>query len=510
MLGLLIMTTVWLNEPSAQYHKTSGLAPSYLSPAEQARWEVLRSCDLLYRDCHRLYFLEEQRSQNDYPQEEINGERRQRFITFNLCKLTSHTTADLMFGAKAEFDAPTTVQFDRIADLAKRSLIHPRLWQAGVDMSWSGGAFLEASLWRGETYIEVNPPQEIYPQGKPNPDGQYERYIRYATDSVMSPDGKTVKERLLLKTIFDRGVIRRELYALDDKGNVKDEALPLDRWPAFQVSPRQPEERTGIDRNTIVYLANTVGRYTGISDYDGLIELQDQVNSKFSQPAKVIAQHGNPAVWAEQDLTRQDGNVHARDRYFTGGTQPPQYLAWDARLIEQFQDRAESIMAFCIAAEMSPVLLGIKQGATPDAARKVRLEATKSLSKAGRKTIVVEPAIALAIEIAQQLEQATPLLRSYPIDPVGVHFRDGLPVDGIDLANEASTWRSAGLMSVEDGVSMRIENPDAAELEVKRIADENAAKVPTVFGGPSLGAAEPGEVATPTNDKPDIPAQEAA
>jgi hypothetical protein len=132
-------------------------------------------------------------------------------------------------------------------------------------------------------------------------------------------------------------------------------------------------------------------------------------------------------------------------------------------------------MAFCAAAEMSPVLLGIRQGATPDAARKLRLEATKDLAKTARKSLLVEPAIALAIELAQRLDQTTPLLRSYPIDNVGVHMRDGLPVDGKDLANEeASLWRSAGLLSVEGGVAMRIEDPDAAAVEVQLIEDDES------------------------------------
>jgi hypothetical protein len=169
-------------------------------------------------------------------------------------------------------------------------------------------------------------------------------------------------------------------------------------------------------------------------------------------------------------------------------------------------------MAFCAAAEMSPVLLGIRQGATPDAARKLRLEATKDLSKTARKSLVVEPAIALAIELVQRLDQTTPLLRSYPIDNVGVHMRDGLPVDGKDLAEEASLWRSAGLLSVEGGVAMRIEDPDAAAVEVQLIEDETAAKAPSIFGGPSAADSATTEPAAAGGQQAEQPAasQEAA
>jgi hypothetical protein len=500
MLGLLIMSMLWMNDPGSDYNRASNAAPAYLARAEAMRWERLRVLKMLYRGNHRQYFLVEGRTQFNYPVEVIGGWRLQRYITFNLCKLISHTTADLMLGVRPKIDASTPEQTARLDDLAKRSQLHSRLHEAVVQMSWAGGAFLEPTLWNGEPYIEVIPADEIYPQGRVQPDGQFGSYVRYATDTITIAGKDTP---ILLKTIYRPGVVTRELYEID--GTKLGDKLSLDQWPAYQggagMAAPPPEQQTGIDRCTIVYLGNKVGDCSGVSDYDGLIELQDTVNAKFAQLSRVHAKHSDPKIWFDQQSAGPDGNVRATDDAFFGGVKPD-YIVWQAQCEAAERDRTAAMLAFCTAAEMSPVLLGLRQGATPDAARKLRLEATKDLSKAARKSLVLEPAISLALQIAQQLDQTTPLLRSYPIESPGVHVRDGLPVDGLDLASEASTWRAAGLMSIEDGVGMRIDDPDAQAVEVQRIENEEAAKGAPFMGAvtdqTNLGSATGEDVATPT------------
>jgi hypothetical protein len=496
ILGLLLMS-LWLNDSAASYNRPHGGAPAYLSGADVRRWEQLRVLKMLYRGNHRGYFLTEGRTQFNYPEEEIEGRLVKRYLTYNLCKLISHTTADLMFGAKVELDAPTPQQTAKLDELARNSLLHARFHSAVVQMSWSGGGFVEATTWNGNPFVEVLPPDEMYPQGRPMPDGQYRSYVRYATDTVFR-DNKL--QTLLLKTAYLAGEIRRELRTLGDDGRV-GAALELAQWPAYadgQAVP-PPVQATGLDRPSVVYLANVVGECVGISDYDGLIELQDAVNGKYAQFARVIAKHSDPKIHFPTEAANPQGNVPATHDAFYGAT-APEYIVWNPQLDAAYKDREANVLAFCTAAEMSPVLLGIRQGATPDAARKLRLEATKDLAKTGRKSLIVEPAIAMVIELAQRLDQSTPLLRSYPIDSVGVHMRDGLPVDGQDLAAEAATWRAAELLSLEGGVAMRIEDPAAAKVEVELIKKEAAAKLPTVFAPLGGGPNEPG-VPPVTNDR---------
>lgn len=494
--------TIWHNE-QAEYNALSASAPAYLSRAEQCAWRRLQICRMLFEGKHRCFFLDNANTQFDFPEARVNNRKVKRYFTFNLLRLISLKTADLLFGAKPKIDAPTPQQTDHLDTLARRSVMHARFHAAAVAASWAGGAYLEATRWRGESYIECIPPDEIYPQGNLMPDGQFDRYVRYATDTAKL--GGAAVKLLLIKT-YAAGVIQRELCRLDDNGAaIVQRGLPLDQWPAFASRAGEgmtggaplPEERTGIDRPTIVYLPNAVGDQVGVSDFDGLIALQDMVNSKYAQVADVLAKHTNPKLRAPRSAADPNGNFPTNhDVVFADTPDAYGYVTWDPLLDPALRDREGSVEALCIAAEMSQVLLGIKRGATPDAARKLRLEATNTLAKVGRKALLIEPAIARVIEIAQQLDQTTPLLRSYPIDPVGIEMRDGLPVDETDVATVIANLRASGTISLEDAVEMRKEDPDAAAAEVARVKAEKQANTPSIFMDGGLSGREPGELAT--------------
>jgi hypothetical protein len=482
MLGLILMAMLWQNDVGLTYNQVRAGAPAYLSGADAVRWQRVRACRMLFRGQHRQYFLHEGHTQNNFPIELIENVPRKRYVTFNLCKLISNTTADLMFGVPPRITAPTPQQQSRLDDLTRSSLLNARFHEAAVQQSWAGGAFLEPTIWNGQAWIEVAPAEEMFPQGRLRPDGQFSSYARYTEDVIPGADGKEPL-RVVLKTTYTRGLITRELRTLDDEGKFKGE-LPLEKWPAFagEEAVPAPEQPTGIGECSIVYVPNKLDDSIGISDFDGLIELQDNVNAKYAQFAKVIAQHGDPKLWfgTEGGGAGDTAQVRATDNAFWG-PEKPEYIVWQAQLDAAQKDRIDAIMAFCAAAEMSPVLLGIRQGATPDAARKLRLEATKDLSKTNRKGMVMQPAISLALEIAQRLDQSNALLRSYPIAPPAVQMRDGLPVDGIDRAQEASLWAGTGAISDQDLVAMRVEDPDEAKEELARVEAKKAAATPSVL-----------------------------
>ena len=492
MIEALFIIMLWLNDTSSTYNRPSGAAPAYLSSPDRVRWERLRQARMLFKGQHRQYFLLEGRSQYDYPEEDVNGQIINRYVTLNLCKLVSNTTADLLFGAKAKLDAPTPRQTDHLDGLSRRSLIHARLHEAAVQTSWAGGAYLESTLYKGEPHIEVVPCNEVYPQGRPMPDGQYARYVRYAADSVGEGESAV---HLLLVTTYEPGVITRRLSVIDPKTGDRKSDAAIDRWPAFDGLTVEPVTRTGLTDNTITYLANKLDDATGLSDFDGLIELQDQVNAKFAQVARVLAKHADPKLAVPDQTAMPDGNLRARhDAYFFDNPdQIPRYITWSAELDAAMRDRDASILAFCAAAEMSPAGLGIRQGATPESARKLKLDMTKDLAKTNRKALLIEPAIARAIETAQRLDQASPLSRSYPVEPIGVTMRDGLPSDPLDDATAVATYRGAGVMSLEAAVEARIQDPDAAAVEVQRIRDEEKAKMPSILMSQTPDGGEPGE-----------------
>lgn len=486
--------------------------PGYLPTADAARWETLRKLRMLYEGDHRCYFLDEKNTQFNYPDENIDGVRKPRYLTVNLLMAMSNRSADLLFGAKAKIEAPAGSEAlqPMIDSLARRSMLHSRLHEAAIQASWAGGAFFEVTRWNEQVYVEVVSADEIYPQGVIQPNGQYRSYLRYATDTAEIAGSKT---SLLLKTTYAAGVITRELRKLDDKGHAGGEALPLDQWPAFAGVAPQPVERIGIDACTIIYLPNKVGQSVGMSDYTrSVISLQDSVNAKFAQLARVIAKHADPKLAAPEAAANPEGEIPASaDLFFYRSKEEiPQYIVWNAETAAADADRKETNLAFCMAAEMSPAGLGLRQGAIPESARKLKLDMTIDLAKAARKSLVMEPAIALTVEVAMKLDQASAMLRSYPIEPVGVQMRDGLPIDEVDQSTVISNLRAAGVMSVEAGVEMWVQDPAAAEIEVAAIKAEKAASAPSVFGEFNDYSAASTQTSTSSVESPAAGSQEAA
>jgi hypothetical protein len=499
MIWLLLMASIWNNEPNASYSVSVYRAPQFLTAPQQLRWERLRQCRLLFEGHHRLYYLDEYRTQFDYPPSLIQGREAKLYLTFNLMRLISLKTADLLFGAKAKIDAPTPTQTDRLDELARRSLIHSRFHTAAVQASWAGGAFLESMLRKGEGYVNTIAPDDMYPVGVIGPNGQYDRYVRFATANIGTVEKPVV---LLLETTFDPGVITRKLWRLDENGK-RDAELQLASWPdyaAAEVPP--PQQSTGIAENLITYVPNTVGEQLELSDYDGLVELQDSVNAKFAQVARVLAKHADPKLAAPETSADEKGNLRASAEVFFYRTieDVPRYITWSAELAAALQDRDSAIDAECIGAEVSQVLLGIQRGAAPESARKLRLSATNTLAKVGRKALLFEPSIALCLATTQKLDQTSSFGRQYPVDAIGVEMRDGLPTDPLDDANEVAALRGAGVMSIEDAVDRRVEDPDAKAAEVARIKQEDAEKMPTVLGGLGGSAGESGTPA-PAQDQ---------
>jgi hypothetical protein len=255
-----------------------------------------------------------------------------------------------------------------------------------------------------------------------------------------------------------------------------------------------PLEATGIDQNTITWVGNELDdedECVAVSDYDGLIELQDSLNHKQTQIARVLAKHADPKLAAPEFQADEKGGIRTNNEvyFFRSKDEIPAYIVWNAQLEAAIEDRAFTLNALCMTAEMSQVLLGLKEGAAPTAARTLRLEATNSLSKAARKAVIWKPAIRRVIEVCQLLENTIPGNR-YDIQSIGISMRDGLPTDELDDAQTVQTYRAAGVMSIESAVERRLQDPAAVAREIELIKSEAAAAMPTVF---SPTNAEPGE-----------------
>lgn len=494
---------IWVYSSDAQLNAPRpGGYLAFLTPTQQARLERVRQARLLFDGRHREYFLDEGRSQFDFPRVRAGNRLVQMYLTYNVLGLISLKGADLLFGQEPLLRADDPAQQDALSRLAERSSLHRLFYGCAVDASYEGECFLEACAKDGEVFLRQVPADEIFPLGAIGADGQFDRYVRYNIRNIGTESSPLA---LLLETLYQPGRIERRCYQLDDEGGRREVAL--EAWSdaegsglrvqrsgaeqtaaastssaaaASPASDLNPEPRTfdaithtGVGCNTITWVPNLLVRCCPVSDYDGAIELQDALNAKNSQVGRVLLKHSDPRMAFPEEQFNERGEVPAdADAFaYADPQRVPRYITWDAELAHAMADRAFVLNQLLVRTETSPVLLGLKEGAAPDAYKKVRLESFNSITKAARKAAYWRAGIRRAVAVAQELENAMPGVR-YARGPIGVQLRDGIPTDEVEQADRLATLTGAGLMSVERALEEQLQDPAAVRKEIERLRSE--------------------------------------
>jgi hypothetical protein len=494
---------IWVHSTDSAYDRARALPyAAWLSPVDQARLERIRQGQMLFDGRHREYYLDEGRTQFDFPEVRVatgSGDAvRRMYVTYNLLGLISYKGADLLMGQPPVLVAADAGQQAALSELADRTALHRVLYQACVDSSYEGEAFLECVIdtasGRPEVYIQQLPADEMFPVGRMGFDGQYAAYRRI-TLAEKQVEGRTVK--YALETTYQRGSITRAAFVLADEGQRQQVSLA-----EFPSSPPLTEVTpTLISANTVTWIPNMLSRGRVVSDYDGAQALQDEVNAKTTQLARVLAKHSDPKLALPAEAADpKTGTVRsdAEAYFYRTGEQLPSYITWNAELESAIKDRAFAVNALLIMTETSPVLLGLKEGAAPDAYKKVRLESLNSVQRGMRKATLWASGVKRLLNVAQELEQFT-AAGGYAMGPISVEFRDGLPIDEGDLADTISTHRAAGTMSRRRALTLQLGDPAAVDAELAELEREAAGNRAQVILGEltSPPAAEPGEAAEP-------------
>lgn len=472
----------WFNAP-----RPDGYG-AFLPAAGQARLERIRQARLLYDGRHREYFIDEGRSQFDFPRVRAGTRLVQMYLAYNVLGLISLKGADLLFGREPILradDSEGDAQQDALSRLVERSSLHSLLYGCAVDASYEAECFLETCVHGGEVYVRQVPADEIFPAGPLLPDGQFGRYVRYR---VANAGTDAAPVHLLLEVSYLPGRIERRCYQIDDGGGRRE--VSLDQWPTegvqglgFRVQggetgpdvitePRtlNPVTSTGISRNTITWIPNLLVRGRPVSDYDGAIDLQDALNAKNSQVGRVLLKHSDPRMAFPEEAFDEEGNIRAdHDVFaFADPEKIPKYITWNAELAHAIADRAFVLNQLLVRTETSPALLGLKEGAAPDAYKKVRLESFNSLTKASRKAAYWKAGIRRAVSVAQELENTLPGVR-YDRRPIGVELRDGIPADDKETAERLAILRDRNLISLERALEEQLQDPAAVRKELARL-----------------------------------------
>jgi hypothetical protein len=479
---------VWVYTTANAFNRMVGDGPGFLTKDEAARLERIRQARLLYAggESHRKYFVEEQRTQFNFPEIRAFNRTLNLFVPLNVLKLISRTWAKLLFGQEPIIRVNDLGAQQQLSEFIEQSNLNSVLLEAARECSYEAEAFLEICRKTDGVYVRAMDAAEIFPQGTLGADRQYSAYIRRQVQQIAGNDLNPVYA--LLETTYAAGTIERHVYQLDEQGKKRLE-LTLENWPNRPIDePFEPLTKTGIDMPTIVWVPNELDHGRPVSDYDGLIELQDALNEANTRMKRVLHKHGDPKLKVPRNAADDRGNFPAdADVLFEDGDGSEYgYLTWDAQLDAAQKDKGFTLSTLLINAEISPVLLGLKEGASPDAYRKVRIEAMNTLTAAGGKATLWKPAVQRMLLIAQAMFGATPGRLAYTPQRPAIQMRDGIGVDEKDQADTISVLRACESMSQRRSLEIQLDgNEVAVNKEMKELKDEQAAKLPTVFGGPS-------------------------
>ena len=476
----------WTSDPAFNRTRYGGYA-RFLSDEQAARLERIRQARLLFDGEHRQYYLDEARTEFDFQQLMVQGNIIQPYSTINVLGLSSRKFADLLFGAAPTVSVDDQAQQGALDDLVKRNKLQSLLHNCAADASADGECFLESVIFNGHVYLRQLDAAEVFPEGDLEPDGQYRSYVRYLVSDIGTRQSPLP---LLLEMRYLAGSIERRCYQLGQKGE-RIQEVSLDYWPLKPGQAKlQPLTRTGLTRNLITWIPNMLSRGRAVSDYDGsALRLQDKLNAKDTQIDCILAKHADPTLAVPARAADDKGNARSRYKvwWYDEPESIPKYIVRDLQLEAPIADARRALNNLCIVIEMSPVLLGIKEGAAPDAYKKVRLESFNAIKKAERKAAYWTDGLTRALEVAQDLEQMLPTGISYRRWPIAVEVNDGIPQDAVDVANELSILRAAGLLSRRKALTRLYGDSTAVEDEIQELEAEAKANTPNILIG------EPGE-----------------
>lgn len=451
----------------------------FLTASQRLLAERTRQARMLFEGAHREYFIGETRSSYEF--KPIKDDTTPFYVPLNLLTLVSRKTADLLFGESARITIDNDWMQERIDQIVNRSWLNATLPAAATECSWCGFTYLDITRIAGEAMIGHVDADEVFPLGPQRPDYQFDRYVRYETATLETGGGRP-ERHLLLETHYAPGQIKRELYELTiDAGGMASRSAvrpPLSDWPMpADSAPLVAIEATGLSRPSLVYIPNG---YAALSDYDGLIDPQDNVTAKHTQLARVIAKHSDPNIWAHESQAddegqlRRAGVVWGRDK----AMDKPEYILWDAEMAAAVDDRRFALLAFATLAEMPLSVLGIKDDSTAETGVKMRLNASPALAKVQRLASFWQGGIRLAVQLALEAERV--ILSGQTI---GVEMRDGLPVDEAERADTIANLRSAGVMSRRRALEAQYLEPTDIDAELKELERESKQETPSVLLG---------------------------
>lgn len=414
------------------------------------------------------------------------------YIVCNFAGLISKISADLLFGEQIRVVAGDegSPEQQAVDAIVTANNLHTRAYEMALSSSWRGDAIFKArfgkpAAWQGERAIVESAPASAF---FPHLNGDN---IQEMTGATLAWEKKTGDKRYLRKEIHEPGIIRNEIWLLD--GNEIKQQVPLGTFEEYKGLSESQD--TGYPGLLVEHVPNwrLDDMFWGISDYQDLESLFDELNNRVSRISRILDKHSDPKLVIPPGLMKYDDKTRQYyiekealqvvevDQSEVGDL--PKYLVWDAQLEAAFKQIDKLLDLLMMMSEVSPAAFGMDKNGVAESGRALKFRLLRTLAKVNRKKLYFDQGLKNILYAAQVLD-VTHGKGGYEPKIPRIEWADGLPDDDMEQAQIEQTRTAAGNTSLESSVR-RLDNlsGEALQDEVKRIRSERSSQSASTPGG---------------------------
>ncbi|HPB34105.1 MAG TPA: phage portal protein [Caldisericia bacterium] len=391
------------------------------------------------------------------------------YVIANFCGVISKISADFLFSEPPEYQAlGGDIEQENLNRIVDSNQLNRKLRTNILSNSYKGDAFWKVR-YDDRIIIEPVRPELVFVDLNPeNIKEPLKYYIAFAIQ-LNGKDYLRVEEH-------EKGFVKNKFYKVMNGKIVED--LGIDFYNNLTGQNIVEEVYTNIDDFLIVHIPNfeIEDDFWGVSDYEDILPLQDEINNRLSRISMILDKHSDPWLVVPPGTLNEKGelNKSASGVFEIGqGELVPQYLTWDSSLTACFQEIDKLVDYLHIITEMSPTITGLDKAGYPESGEALQRRLLRTLAKIGRKRSYYDLGLKKLLRLAQELECEIERTNYKPFD-VEILWDDGIPTFYTEKLNQLSKMRDDGAISLQKYIMEAFNCSEEEALdEIEKIKSEN-------------------------------------
>lgn len=406
--------------------------------------------------------------------EEDQKKRTLLYLAYNVGQIISLTAADFLFGEQLkiqtnEDNAKKPIE-GKINKIIQGNYLDEKLYQSSVIQDVAGFTIFTVRQKDNVAVIEEVPYDNYFPDFLSVRLGEEPRKVIIASYvDIVNPKNNKL-ETFLYKQIHTIGKISHELWTTtsDMKQSEKVEL-------AIYSSELPEEETTALDYIPVFQIDNfkTVKERFGISTYESVMNLFEELNDRITQISVQLIKHLNAKVAVGEGILTKKGEIDSDQELFLveKGDIVPQYITNSNGLIEEGFKQIEGILRqICTVTQTPTSFLGLDDQGGAEKVETVKIRMAAFLKKIKRKQRSYEAKLMNVLKTALFFEGTKKLPENLEINFVWDY---GLPRDLLTEAQTHQILVESGIESIETAIrELKDLDGEALAQELNRIKNQ--------------------------------------